>query len=175
MPPEGRRRVSCVLTTRNEIGILRPMLPMLSDVLTESGHAWELIAVDVASVDDTERILRGWCELPGHRVIVLDAPVPHDRAVLTGVRAARGDAIVVLDARIEHPLHLIGEMLRHWEAGHQLICAVAEPASHRSVLRWPGWARPLADGDWVEMRLFEQPGDLVLMDRDVARDLLLQL
>lgn len=170
--PDGRQRISCVVTTRNDIATLRVLLPLLSDVLTETGHAWELIAVDVASVDETQAVLRGWCRLPGYRLIVLEAPVTHDRAIVAGVEAARGDAVIVLDARIDHPLHLIAEMIVRWELGYPVIYAMRDAVSGESVLRWSGHhGASCADGD-VELRLFEQPGDLVLMDRDVVRDLL---
>ena len=52
-----RRTVSCVLTCRNQAPTLAKLLPFLSDTLTECGYPWEIIVVDIASVDQPRALL----------------------------------------------------------------------------------------------------------------------
>lgn len=163
------RTVSVVVVASNDAGALREQLPALSDLLTESAHPWEIVVVDHGSADRTEALMRGWCELPGYRAIVFDSRLPHGSAVTLGLQAARGDAVIVLDARTAHPLPLVSQMLMRWELGQPLLHA-AQVEGISEVL-WPD--APVCRGATrARVRLFEQRGDLVLLDRSVVREIL---
>lgn len=166
-----RRSLSCVIPARDQLPALRELLPPLSDLLTECGYPWELIVVDVASRDGTERVLSAWCELPGYRLIALDEDVGRAGAIVTGFEAARGDAVILLDATAEHPLSIIGAMVQRWEAGEPVVVAVHDARSGNSVLRVLGQTQ--RDGSApAGLRLADDASDLVLLDRRVVLDLL---
>lgn len=164
-----RRSVSCVLPVRNQLHALRTLLPQLSDLLTECGYPWEAIVVDSASSDGTEPVLRAWCELPGYRLLALDDDVGRASSIVLGFEAARGDAVILLDAQAPHPLSLIHEMVQRWEAGATVIYAARDTRSGDSELRVPGQAGPSALGG---MRLADDGADLVLLDKVMVRELL---
>lgn len=166
-----RRSLSCVIPARDQLPTLRALLPPLSDLLTECGYPWELIVVDVASRDGTERVLSAWCELPGYRLIALDEDVGRAGAIVTGLEAARGDAVILLDAAVEHPLSLIGDMVQRWEGGDPVVVAAHDTRSGDSVLHVPGQARP-GSSAVAGLRLADDASDLVLLDRRVVLDLL---
>jgi hypothetical protein len=166
-----RRSLSCVIPARDQLATLRELLPPLSDLLTECGYPWELIVVDVASRDGTERVLSAWCELPGYRLIALDEQVGRAGAIVTGFEAARGDAVILLDATVQHPLSLIGDMVQRWETGEPVVVATHDAHSGNSVLRVPGQPRQ-DDSVMAGLRLADDASDLVLLDRRVVLDLL---
>jgi polyisoprenyl-phosphate glycosyltransferase len=168
-----RRSVSCVVPVRNQLPVLRTLLPVLSDLLTECGYPWEVIVVDSASADGTETVLRAWCELPGYRLLALDDHVGRATAIMLGLEAARGDAVILLDAQAPHPLTMVHEMVQRWEAGATVIYAARDPYSGDSVLRVPGHARSLQDpSPLAGVRLADDSTDLVLLDKLMVRELL---
>lgn len=166
-----RRSLSCVIPARDQLPTLRELLPPLSDLLTECGYPWELIVVDVASRDGTERVLSAWCELPGYRLIALDEDVGRAGAIVTGFEAARGDAVILLDAALEHPLSIVGDMVQHWEAGETVVVAAHDTRSGDSVLHLPSPSRH-GQSPMAGLRLADGASDLVLLDRRVVLDLL---
>lgn len=166
-----RRSLSCVVPARDQLPTLRDLLPPLSDLLTECGYPWELIVVDVASRDGTERVLSAWCELPGYRLIALDEDVGRAGAIVTGFEAARGDAVILLDAAVEHPLSIIGDMVQCWEAGERVVVAARDADTGHSVLRVPGQTQQ-DESATAGLRLAGDASDLVLLDRRVLLDLL---
>lgn len=168
-----RRSMSCVLPVRNQLPALRALLPPLSDLLTECGYPWEVIVVDSASSDGTETVLRAWCQLPGYRLLALDDDVGRATSIVLGFEAARGDAVILLDAQAPHPLTMIHEMVQRWEAGATVIYAARDPYSGDSVLRAPGSSRSLQDPSALAgVRLADDSTDLVLLDKLMVRELL---
>lgn len=164
-----RRTVSCVVVAHDDGHLLRELLPALSDLLTESAHPWEILVVDHGSGDHTEQLMTGWCELPGYRAMVVDAPLQHGSAVTLGLQAARGDAVVVIDARTAHPPLLVSQMLMRWELGHQLLYAVASDG--HSDVQWPDTGARRCDAP-AAVSLFTERGDLVLLDREIVREIM---
>lgn len=168
-----RRSVSCVIPAHNHLHVLRQLLPQLSDQLTECGYPWETIIVDCASGDGTEHVLRAWCELPGYRLLALDDDVGRAAAIVLGLEAARGDAVILLDAEALHPLSMISEMVLRWEAGASAIYAATDPRSGDSRLVVPGQSQASGDASALAgLRLADDPNDLVLLDKLLVRELL---
>lgn len=168
-----RRSVSCVIPVHNHLVHLRGLLPVLSDLLTECGYPWETIIVDSGSSDGTEHVLRAWCELPGYRLLAIDDDVGRASSIVLGFEAARGDAVILLDAEAPHPLTMISEMVQRWEAGAPAIYAALDAASGDSELRVPGQGHAAQGASAVGgLRLADDRGDLVLLDKALVRDLL---
>src|SRR6185295_15362050 len=129
-----------------------------------------IVFVNDGSWDRSPELLR---ELhagdPEHvRVVDFSRNFGHEAASSAGIRAASGRAVVLMDADLQDPPEVIGEMLNHWRQGVEMVYAQrrtrrAEPWLKRitsflfyRVLRW------LAGID-----LPNDTGDFRLMDRRV--------
>lgn len=79
-----------------------------------SGRAYELIIVDDDSRDGTVEVCDALVAegLPVHLIVRRDRCEGLSGAVLTGLRAARGETLVVLDADLQHPPERIPALLR---------------------------------------------------------------
>jgi glycosyltransferase involved in cell wall biosynthesis len=71
----------------------------------------EIIVVDDGSDDQTATVARQAC--PEVRVLQHPYNIGNGAAVKTGIRAATGDLIVLMDADGQHPPRVIAEMLEH--------------------------------------------------------------
>ena len=167
-PSDVQRTVSCVIWSTNEAARLSKLLPQLSDLLTESGHPWEIVVIDTASSDGTAELLRRWSAIPAIRSVAVGEPSGDD-ALKCGLSAARGDAVFFLDANLHHTLELIPQMIRHWEDGAEVVYALHQGLPERSALNWFGPSvfdglldspRPL---DWLE-----DCAELTLLNRRVV-------
>jgi glycosyltransferase involved in cell wall biosynthesis len=118
-----RRTVSCVVTCSNQAPTLATLLPFLSDTLTECGYPWEVIVVDIASVDRTQALMAKWAALPGFQTLSLHAGAVPSDAFALGLYRARGDAVIMLDAALEHDPALIPRMILKWEDEARMVFA----------------------------------------------------
>ena len=127
-PPRQRidGTISCVIPCHNEAENLAQLLPRLSDVLTGCARAWEIVLVDDGSTDGTAAVLAGWARLPGFRVLHLSRNFGKEAALSAGLQAAAGDAVLMMDADLQHPPNLIERFVKHWRDGTDVVYAVRE-------------------------------------------------
>lgn len=60
-------------------------------------------------------------------------------AIVAGLRAARGDAVVVLSADLQDPVHLIEEMVRAWRDGNQVVVCYRVAREDTLAARLTSW------------------------------------
>ncbi|USQ78528.1 glycosyltransferase family 2 protein [Ornithinimicrobium faecis] len=105
-------QLSVVIPMFDEEQVLPLLVDRLRPVLDGLDAAYEVVAVDDGSRDQTpvllQRFRREWPEL---RVLRLRANAGHQAAISAGLSAARGDWLVTLDADLQDPPELIAEMM----------------------------------------------------------------
>lgn len=170
-----RSMVSCVVPAYNEHDNLSLLLPRLQAVLTQTGADWEIIVVDDGSRDATAMLMSAWTQNPGFRYVQLSRNFGKEPAITAGIEAAAGDAVLILDADLQHPPELLPKMLSRWQAGVDMVYAVRENRDDESVGKRLGtklFYSLLKSSRGVEVP--PHAGDFRLMDRSVV-DALLRL
>lgn len=167
--------VSCVVPAFNEHDNLGLLLPRLQAVLTQTGADWEVIVVDDGSRDATASLMSAWVQNPGFRYVQLSRNFGKEPAITAGIEAAIGDAVLILDADLQHPPELLPEMLSRWQAGVDMVYAVRENRDDESLGKRLGtrlFYSLLKSSRGVDVP--PHAGDFRLMDRLVV-DALLRL
>jgi glycosyltransferase involved in cell wall biosynthesis len=131
------------------------------------GVDFELILVDDGSRDRTGERLRALATTDDRvKLVTLSRNFGHQAAISAGLEHARGDVVVMIDADLQDPPELIGEMLSAWRRGADVVYAVRESREGESRFK-------LATAHWF-YRLFSKlaridlahdSGDFRLMDR----------
>ena len=139
-------------------------------------YASELIFVNDGSTDRTLDILLNIAAGdPSLRIIDLSRNFGHQYAISAGIEAARGEAVILIDADLQDPPEVMPQMLEQWRAGFQVVYGVREQRAGES--RFKLWSAALF------YRLLQQlsdtkipldTGDFRLLDRAVV-DVLLQM
>ncbi len=90
--------------------------------LVELEGRWEVVYVNDGSKDDTLRILKQ-LQLTDAAIGVaaLSRNFGKEAAMSAGLKLARGDAVILIDADLQDPPELIGDMLRVWQQGADVV------------------------------------------------------
>lgn len=90
--------------------------------IKELAGRWEMVYVNDGSKDGTLRILK---ELqltdPAIGVAALSRNFGKEAAMTAGLKLARGDAVILIDADLQDPPELIGDMVRVWQQGADVV------------------------------------------------------
>lgn len=122
-PAEGIR-YSLILPVFNEEAVLPLLLHRLEKLLATLDAPAEAIFVDDGSRDTSSIILEAKAkDDPRFRFIRLSRNFGHQIAITAGMDAASGDAIVVMDADLQDPPEVIGEMIARWKEGYEIVQA----------------------------------------------------
>ena len=131
---------------------------------------FEFVFVDDGSRDRTLDLLRGIAAGDERvRVVSFARNFGHQLAVTAGVDHAHGDAVVLIDADLQDPPEVVGQMIDHWKEGYEVVYGVRtdRPGESRFKLFTAHLFYRLLN------RLSDTPipldtGDFRLMDRAVA-------
>jgi dolichol-phosphate mannosyltransferase len=111
---------SIVVPTFREVEALPELIDRVGQVRAENGSIEELLIVDDDSGDGTEALIAArperWLKL-----MVRKQDRGLSQAVLAGLRAARGDLLVVMDADLSHPPEAIAAMQQEILAGADFV------------------------------------------------------
>src|SRR6266511_3683484 len=129
----------------------------------------EIVVVDDASRDNTA----DEAAAAGERVIRRPYNIGNGAGVKTGVRAASGEVIVVIDADGQHDPADIPQLLQHIERYDMVIATRPDRSSQQNVIRWLGNSALNAFGTYlVQMEMKDLTSGFRAMRRSVLIDLL---
>lgn len=111
---------SIVVPTFREVEALPELIERVAAVRANHPSIVELLIVDDDSQDGTEALIAARPE-PWVSLIVRKQDRGLSQAVLAGLRAARGDLLVVMDADLSHPPEAIVEMQKAIATGADFV------------------------------------------------------
>ncbi|MBI4580624.1 MAG: glycosyltransferase family 2 protein [Planctomycetes bacterium] len=124
--------LSVVVPCYNEAGNVAELHRQLDQVAARLDDQMEFILVDDGSRDHTLDLLKQVAQRdPRVRVLSLSRNFGHQAALTAGIEHAAGDAVVVMDADLQHPPELILDFVRKWREGHDLVYAYRQGVKPR--------------------------------------------
>jgi glycosyltransferase involved in cell wall biosynthesis len=132
--------LSFVIPAHNEAGNIAETLARVTAEASRLVASHEIIVVDDGSSDATFDIARqSGAQMP-LRVIRLSRNFGKEQAIMAGLQASKGKAVVILDADLQEPLHHLETMLAHRRDGYEMVYAVRahradEPRAKRLFTR----------------------------------------
>jgi len=96
----------------------------------------EIIFVDDGSTDGTaEEVMRAHAEDARVGLIRFSRNFGHEAAILAGLDNARGDAVVVMDADLQHPPEVILLLVSKWLAGADIVQTIRKSQAGGTFLK----------------------------------------
>lgn len=159
--------LSIVIPVFNEGANVDLLVDRLLPVLDRIVSTWEIVFIDDGSRDDTlERIKAVHQRDHRMRAIAFSRNFGKEIAIAAGLDHAAGQAVVVMDADLQHPPELIETFVEKWREGYRMVYAqrtdrVADTRLRRAFSR----AFYRLFDLFGETRLPEGAGDYRLLDR----------
>jgi polyisoprenyl-phosphate glycosyltransferase len=169
-------KYSIVVPVYNEEESFAELVKRLREVIDQLDGPAEVVLVDDGSKDSSYRLMMdAHDEDPRFKIVQLSRNFGHQLAITAGMDIASGQAVIVIDADLQDPPHVILEMAARWQEGYEVVYAVRQHREGETRFKtatatlFYSMLRRLAD--------IEQPvdvGDFRLVDRK-ALDAFLQM
>jgi polyisoprenyl-phosphate glycosyltransferase len=120
----ARQLLTVVVPAYNEESNVDRLHERLVEVLGAVEIQWELVFSVDPSTDRTEELILALRERdPRVKMLRFSRRFGQPAATLAGMEAARGDAVVVIDADLQDPPEMIVQMVEHWRDGYEVVFA----------------------------------------------------
>ncbi len=165
--------VSVVFPVFNESENIRAVYERVKETLVGTGLSHEMVFVDDGSSDPSLDIIKSLAERdPAVQFVSLSRNFGHQPAIAAGLAHARGEAVISMDADLQHPPSLIPEMIRLWRKGYQVVYTTKRSYANlsfirRRVFRLAYWLLSKLSG----LNLSFGQSDFRLLDRKVVDEL----
>jgi dolichol-phosphate mannosyltransferase len=173
--PEAEVLVSLVVPAFRESGNIPLLHGRIAEVMQATAfRRWELILIDDGSPDATWSVIAALsADDPRVKGIRLSRNFGHQYALMAGLEMAAGDAVIMMDGDLQHPVELLPVLLAKWREGFKVVKTLRQdPVDVGWFKRWTsrGFYRLFSFLSGIPM----QPGlaDFRLMDRQALNELL---
>ena len=117
----------------NEAGSLDAFCDAVTPVMAALGMSWELVAINDGSQDETlAKLTSRQASLPELVIVDLSRNFGKEQALSAGIDYARGEAVILMDADLQHPPSLIPTMIEKWQEGFDGVYAECISRAHES-------------------------------------------
>ena len=120
-------KYSIVIPLYNEESGLPVLVERLQEIMTQFDGPAEVVMVDDGSRDGTYELARAASESdPRFKLIQLSRNFGHQVAITAGMDAAAGDAVIIMDADLQDPPHVVLQMIEKWKEGYEVVYGLRE-------------------------------------------------
>ncbi|RYD19645.1 MAG: glycosyltransferase [Verrucomicrobiaceae bacterium] len=164
--------ITCVVPAFNEAAGISAFINELCTYLANLTDKYDVIVVDDGSSDGTGlEVISASGGLPV-RLLGLSRNFGKEAAISAGLDEANGEVVVVIDADFQQPIALIGEFVRQWQHGYEMVYGLrndrmTDPPLRRWLSR--SFYKILSRGASIDIP--PDAGDFRLMDRRVVQAL----
>ena len=117
--------ISIVIPIFNEEQNIPLLTERVISVLSATKYDYELIFVDDGSIDGSANAIdKLTATNPRIKSLELSKNFGKESATSAGIHVAIGDAVIMIDADLQHPPELIRQLIEKWEAGADVVIGV---------------------------------------------------
>lgn len=167
------KKISILVPCYNEEEVLPLYLEAIKPLMEDRRYEWELLLIDDGSRDSTLSIME---QAHQHneqiQYIELSRNFGKENALLAGLDYVTGDAVIIMDVDLQHPVNVIPEMIKKWENGYDDVYAKRMSRGQES------WLRKLLSKCYYsllqvssETNVYPNVGDFRLLDRQCIQAL----
>ena len=166
--------LSIIVPVKDEEEAIAPFVARVGAVLDgladPAAQAWEILFIDDGSSDATlAAIIAANQADPRIRAISFSRNFGKEPALSAGLDYARGAAVIPMDVDLQDPPEVIGEMIRAWRAGHEVVYGVRRNRESDSLpKRLTADLYYRAHNRLSHDKIPEHAGDFRLLDRKVV-------
>jgi glycosyltransferase involved in cell wall biosynthesis len=116
MSEQNNPLISYVIPAYCEEATLANTLTKVALQMEQVKGEYEFVVVDDGSDDNTWQVLEELSgDMPNLNALRFSRNFGKEAAIYAGLQAARGDAVIVIDADLQHPVEIIPDMIQIWQ------------------------------------------------------------
>lgn len=167
------KKITIIIPAYNEEASFMLIQERMSQVLEQNAsYDWEFLFVNDGSTDNTlQQMIKLHQEDQHYNYIDLSRNYGKEIAMMAGFDYATGDAVIVMDADMQHPIDVIPEMLKYWEEGYDDVYAQRQDSKESWLKRKTShWYYKLLQSV-TKVPVQNDTGDFRLLDRSCVEAL----
>lgn len=161
------KKITILLPAYNEAQSIPLLRERMLEVARENpGYEWEFLMVNDGSTDNTLDMMRR-LHVEDSRFSYIDLSRNYGKeiAMMAGLDYATGDAVIIMDSDMQHPISVIPEMIRNWEEGYQDVYAQRKSSKESWLKRKTSqWYYSMLQNS-TRIPIQKNTGDFRLLDR----------
>ncbi|HOV69832.1 MAG TPA: glycosyltransferase family 2 protein [Clostridia bacterium] len=166
-------KLSVVIPCYNEEKIIRSTYARLMGVMEDNELDYELIFVNDGSRDNTLGYIMEFAQDDENcKYISFSRNFGKEAAMLAGLSYSSGDAVVIIDADLQHPPELIPEMIAEYEKGYDQVIARRTRKGDASVKTFFARTYYKIVNKLVDVKLSDGVGDFRLLSRKAVNTII---
>lgn len=163
-----KKKISILLPAYNEEASFEFLEQCMAQVLIDNpNYDWEFLLVNDGSRDNTlQQMIRLHRQDPQHYSYVdLSRNYGKEIAMLAGFDYVTGDAMIIMDSDMQHPIDVIPEMLKWWEKGYDDVYAQRQTSKETWFKRKTSQMYYKVLQSLTRIPIQKDTGDFRLLDR----------
>ena len=119
------KSITILIPAYNESESFEEIKKCMNQVIKDNpDYEWEFLLINDGSTDNTLLMMQKLHhENKKYHYIDLSRNYGKELAIMAGIDYAKGDAVIIIDADMQHPINVISEMLKYWEEGYDDVYA----------------------------------------------------
>ena len=164
----NKQLISIVVPTYNEEGNVEKLFTEVQKAL--KNETFEIIYIDDGSHDQSlEAVQKLSKKHKEVKFVSFSRNFGHQAALRAGLRYATGDAVISMDADLQHPPKMLPQLLKEWRNGHDVVYTIRRDTKETSFFkRLTSWGYYGVLNFLSGLKLDEGAADFRLMDRKVV-------
>lgn len=131
--------VSFVVPLLNEKNNIRPLVSAITHFIPRyknNSLNYEIIFIDDGSTDDSLKEISILSKSDPHiKYIAFTKNFGKEIAMTAGLQYAKGDAVIIMDADLQHPPSLIPKFIEKWEEGADVVTGIRKIEKNTNIFR----------------------------------------
>ncbi len=167
-----QKKISVLIPVYNEAGNIHTIHKAIHDFFLEMPqYSHDLIFIDDGSTDlSVLQIRKLSSEYQNVAYISFSRNFGKDNALLAGFANSMGDAVITIDADMQHPPSLMKQLLHEWESGYEMVYCYREKKNEHAGFKSQFFSRMFykAINALSDIKMQEGVSDFRIMDRKVV-------
>ncbi|KIL43107.1 glycosyltransferase [Jeotgalibacillus campisalis] len=116
--------ISFIIPAYNEAENVSLLHKAVKEAFEPLSYHYEIVFIDDGSSDDTLTVLQHLSrECSSVHYVSFTRNFGKESALIAGLEHVKGDAVIIMDADLQHPVSLIPEMIKGYEEGYDQVIA----------------------------------------------------
>lgn len=167
------KKITILLPAYNEAESFDELKNCMQQVISENtGYEWEFLIINDGSTDNTLQLAQALNSSDSrYHYMDLSRNYGKEIALMAGMDYVDCDAVIIMDADMQHPVSVISEMIRYWEEGFDDVYAQRQTSDE-------SWLKQLTSKLYyrilqksTDIPIQKDTGDFRLLDRKCVESL----